>query len=158
MTQPANATPKKPSHIRATWTGERRFDTGRPDGPIALIDGDGIQAQTPPDALLSALITCSGIDLIDYLAKRRTPAESLVMDVIGHRREEYPRRFERIIVTFRVRGPGIERTQAERAVHLAYERYCTVAATIAPDVVFETIVELNGEAGEATRQPNFVKA
>src|SRR4051812_35471651 len=147
---------RKPSRIRATWKGARLFDTGKPDGPQALIDGDGKEAQSPPEALLSALITCSGIDLVDYLAKRRTPVSTLTMDVVGHRREEHPRRYEHIEITFRVTGEGIERAQAERAVRLAFERYCTVAATMAPDVVFETVVELNGESGATERQPNFV--
>ena len=146
---------KKPSHVRATWKGARLFDTGKVDGPQALIDGDGVQAQSPPEALLSALITCSGVDLVDFLAKRRTPVESLTMDVIGHRRDEHPRRYEHITVTFSVTGAGIERVQAERAIQLAFERYCSVAATLAPDVVLETMVELNGEPGATVRQPNY---
>ncbi len=156
MTDAAHVPVRKPSLIRATWKGARLFDTGKPDGPAALIDGDGVAGQSPPDALLSALITCSGVDLVDYLAKRRTPVETLTMDVTGHRRDAHPRRFEHIITTYRVTGTGIERAQAERAVKLAFERYCSVAATMAPDVVFETIVELNGEPGEVTRQPNFM--
>jgi putative redox protein len=147
----------KPSLIRATWKGDRLFDTGKPSGPQALIDGDGKQGQSPPEALLSALITCAGVDLVDYLAKRRTPVATLTMDVTGHRRHDPPRRYEHIIITFSVTGEGIERVHAERAVQLAYERYCSVAATLAPDVVMETIVALNGEAGEKVRQPNFVK-
>jgi len=155
-TPPASPAVKKPSRVRATWKGARRFDTGKPDGPQALIDGDGVQAQSPPEALLSALITCSGIDLVDYLAKRRTPVETLTMDVVGHRRDEHPRRFEHIEITYHVTGAGIERAHAERAVTLAFERYCSVGATLAPDVVFETIVTVNGEAGATQRQPNFV--
>jgi len=149
---------KKPSHIRATWTGEHLFDTGKPDGPTSRIDGHGREAQSPPEALLSALVTCSGVDLLDYLKKRRTPVTALTMDVIGHRRDDHPRRYEHIIITYRVSGEGIERAQAERAVKLAFERYCSVAATIAPDVLFETVVELNGEVGAVERQPNFVKS
>jgi putative redox protein len=157
MNEDMAAPAPKPSHVRATWKGERRFDTGKPDGPQALIDGDGKAAQSPPEALLSALITCAGVDLVDYLAKRRTPVETLVMDVTGHRRHDPPRRYEHITITFRVTGEGIDRVQAERAVRLAYEKYCSVAATLAPDVVMETSVELNGEAGEMVRQPNFMK-
>jgi len=149
---------RKPSHIRATWKGARLFDTGKPDGPQALLDGDGKQGQSPPEALLSALVSCSGVDLIDYLAKRRTPAESLTMDVIGHRRDEHPRRYEHITITYHVTGAGIDPAQAERAVKLAFERYCSVGATLAPDVVFETVVEVNGESGSVVRQPNFLGA
>ena len=156
MSEPTATPVRKPSHVRAIWKGDRRFDTGKPDGPQALIDGDGIEGQSPPEALLSALITCSGVDVVDYLAKRRTPVDSFSMDVIGTRRQEHPRRFEHIVITYHVNGAGIERDHAERAVRLAFERYCSVGATLAPDVVFETVVELNGTAGEVVRQPNFV--
>src|SRR5690349_6151748 len=70
MSEPTAAPVRKPSHIVGTWIGDRRFETGRLHGPHALIDGDGHVGQSPPDALLSALITCAGIDLVDYLAKR----------------------------------------------------------------------------------------
>jgi putative redox protein len=142
-----------PSRVRATWTGEHRFDTGRANGVSARMDGSGKTGQTPPDALLSALASCS---VVDILGKRRTPAERLVVDIEGRRREEAPRRFEHITLTFRIDGAGIERVHAERAVQLAFERYCSVAASLAPDIVIETIVVLNGEEGAVVRQKNFV--
>jgi putative redox protein len=146
---------RPPSHVRATWTGEHRFDTGRANGVSARMDGSGKTGQTPPDALLSALASCSGVDVVDILGKRRTPAERLVVDVQGSRREEAPRRFEHITLTFHIHGAGIERVHAERAVQLAFEKYCSVAASLASDIVIETIVVLNGEDGALVRQKNF---
>ena len=61
--------------VRAVWVGDHRFDAGRVGGPSARFDGSGESGQTPPDALLSALATCSAVDLVDILAKRRTPVE-----------------------------------------------------------------------------------
>ena len=148
--------PRPPSRIRTTWAGDHRFDSGRPDGPSARIDGEGETGQSPPDALLSALAACSGVDLVDILAKRRTPVQSLVVDVEGHRREVPPRRFERIVLTFRVDGAGIEAVHAERAVQLAFEKYCSVAASLAPDIVVMAVVVVNGVEGAAVRQPMFV--
>jgi putative redox protein len=144
--------PRPPNVIRASWAGEHRFDTGRPDGPAARLDGGAHTGQTPPDALLSALAACSGIDLVDILAKRRTPVERLTIDVEGERREETPRRFLRLRITFRVDGAGIETVHAERAVALAFEKYCSVAASLAPDTVVETTVVVNGVAGEPVAQ------
>jgi putative redox protein len=143
---------RAPNLIRATWAGEHRFDTGRPDGPVARLDGSAHTGQSPPDALLSALAACSGIDLVDILAKRRTPVERLTIDVEGHRREEMPRRFLVLRITYALDGPGIEAVHAERAVALAFEKYCSVAATIAPDTVVETVVVVNGVAGPTTTQ------
>jgi putative redox protein len=146
---------RPPSRVRATWTGEHRFDTGRANGASARMDGSGKTGQSPPDALLSALASCAGVDVVDILGKRRTPAERLVVDVQGSRREEAPRRFEQITLTFHVDGAGIERVHAERAVQLAFEKYCSVAASLASDIVIETMVVLNGEDGALVRQKNF---
>ena len=146
----------RPSVVRAVWKGEHLFDTGKPNGPPARLDGSGATAQTPPEALLSALSSCSGVDLVDFLAKRRTPVEKLTIDVVAGRRELHPRRFEHIVVTYHVDGANIERTHAERAVQLAFERYCSVAASLAPDIVIETLVVLNGEEGPTVRQAMFV--
>jgi putative redox protein len=143
---------RPPNTIRATWAGNHRFDTGRPGGPIARLDGDGESGQSPPDALLSALAACSGIDVVDILAKRRTPVEKLTIDVEGERREEIPRRFVRLTLTYNLDGAGVEALHAERAVALAFEKYCSVAASLAPDIVAETIVVVNGVRGAPVRQ------
>jgi putative redox protein len=137
----------RPSHIRATWEGEHLFDTGKPNGPAARFDGSGKTAQTPPDALLSALATCAGVDVVDYLAKRRTPASTMAVDVQADRRDVHPRRFEKIRLRFEIGGADVDRTHAERAVRLAFERYCSVAATLAPDVQISAVVVLNGDEG-----------
>ena len=138
--------PRKPNVVRTTWNGEQRFDTGRPDGPVARLDGTGNTGQSPPDAVLSALATCSGIDVADILAKRRTPPERLSIDVEGERREEHPRRFTRIRLVVRVDGAGLDAPQVERAISLSLEKYCSVAASLASDIALETVAVINGVA------------
>ncbi len=139
--------------IRAVWKGGQRFDAGREGGPVARLDGTNETGQSPVDALLSALATCSGVDVVDILAKRRTPAEHCVIDVMATRRAESPRRVLRFDIEYRIAGAGIERQHAERAISLAIERYCTVAATLKQDIVIATTLTLNGEAGAWVRQP-----
>ena len=147
------ATPvKAPSKVTVSWAGEHRFDASRPGGPALRMDGSGETGQSPLDALLSALAACSGVDVVDVLAKRRTPVTRLAIDVEGTRRDEYPRRFVKIVMTYHVDGAGIDRVHAERAVQLAFEKYCSVAATLAPDLAVETIVALNGERGSPIAQ------
>ena len=138
--------------VRAVWVGDHRFDAGRVGGPSARFDGSGESGQTPPDALLSALATCSAVDVVDILAKRRTPVEKLSIDVTFERRAALPRRFEHITLAYRVDGAGIERVHAERAVQLAFSKYCSVAASLAADIVVETSVSVNGVDGIITRQ------
>jgi putative redox protein len=139
--------------IRAVWKGAQRFDTGREGGPVARLDGTSETGQSPVDALLSALAACSGTDVVEILAKRRTPAEQCVIDVAATRRAATPRRVLRFDIEYRIDGDGIDRQYAERAISLAIEKYCTVAATLKSDVVVETTLTINGEAGAPVRQP-----
>ena len=141
-----------PNVIHAAWDGEHRFDTGRPNGPVTQLDGSARSGQSPPDALLSSLAACSGIDVVDILAKRRTPVERLTIDVEGDRRDTAPRRFVALRITYYVDGAGIEAVHAERAVALAFEKYCSVASSLAPDIAVDTTVVLNGVAGAQVRQ------
>jgi putative redox protein len=140
------------NRITAAWQGGQRFDTGREGGPTARLDGANETGQSPVDALLSALATCSGVDVVEILAKRRTPVERFRIDVTATRRAEAPRRVLRFDIDYRIDGSGIDREQAERAIKLAIEKYCTVASTLNSDVVIMTTLTLNGEPGEARRQ------
>lgn len=138
MSTPSDAqTPKPPSRVRVKWVGEHLFDTGRENGPVARFDGDGKTAQTPPDALLSALASCVSVDVVDILAKRRTPVESLQVDVVGERVDTTPRHFRHITLNFAIGGKGIERDQAERAVELAVTKYCSVRDSLREDIEVE---------------------
>ena len=78
--------PKPPARVKVTWAGEERFDTGRPGGPTARIDGSGETGQGPVDALLSALASCAAMDVVGILAKRRTPVRSLTIYAASTRR------------------------------------------------------------------------
>jgi putative redox protein len=143
MTAPTSATPVITT-TRATWRGDHRFDAG-PEGRTAPVDADSKTGPGPVETLLNALATCSAVDVLDVLAKRRTPAEQLVVNVTATRRTEAPRRVQRVELEFSIDGPGIAAEHAERAIQLSFEKYCTVAASLAPDIVAETTLVLNGE-------------
>ena len=149
----AAARAKRVQRVQAKWRGEQRFESGRPDGPTAMFDGHAEAGQSPVDALLSALAACSGIDVVDILAKRRTPVSSLTIDVVAQRREDPPRRLTRLDVEYRVDGEGIEPEHAARAVTLAFAKYCSVSASLAGDIEAYTTLVLNGTKQDRVRQP-----
>jgi len=130
----------------ATWRGERRFDAG-PPGRTHRIDASAKEAPGPVETMLNALATCSAVDIIDIIAKRKTPVERMTIHVTAERRPVAPRRVVRLEIEYRIDGAGIEREHAERAVQLSYERYCSVAASLAPDIAAEAHLTLNGETG-----------
>ena len=126
--------PKPPSRVKVTWAGGQRFDSGRPGGPTARIDGTGETGQGPVDTLIGALASCAAMDVVEILAKRRTPVKSLTIDVLGERVDGIPRRLRHAMLDFHITGEGIEREHAERAIDLAINKYCSVKDSLAKDI------------------------
>lgn len=136
---------RPPNHVVVRWRGDEQFESGRPGGPTLRVDGNGKVAQSPVDVLLTALATCSSIDVVGILAKRRTPVQALEIDVVGERaNDRVPRKLIRIVLTFRIAGAGIEREHAERAIDLAVNKYCSVRDSLDPKIPVETRLELKG--------------
>jgi putative redox protein len=140
------ATDRPPNHVVVRWRGDEEFESGRPGGPTLRVDGNAKVAQSPVDVLLTALATCSSIDVVSILAKRRTPVQSLEIDVVGERaNDRVPRKLIRIVLTYRIGGAGIERVHAERAIELAVTKYCSVRDSLDPKIPVEWRLELDGD-------------
>jgi putative redox protein len=50
------------------------------------------------------------------------------------RREQEPRRYTAIHVEYHLAGDGLDESRARRAIDLSLEKYCSVAASLAPDI------------------------
>lgn len=140
----ANVKVGRVNHVSIAWAGEHAFDAGRIGHTQVRFDSSGKTGPGPVDALLIALGTCAAIDVIEILAKRRTPVESMTMEVRGARADEVPARLVGAELLYRINGAGIERTHAERAVALAVEKYCSVRSSLDPEIPVCWKIELNG--------------
>jgi putative redox protein len=97
-------------------------------------DGENVAAPSPVQALLLAGGSCTGIDVVLILEKMRIILRSLRVECRGERRETHPRRFESVHYTFIAAGEGLDSDKLERAVALSVEKYCSVLASLAPDI------------------------
>jgi putative redox protein len=145
-TQPAQTGPITPWSIRLNKG--HVFESGPPDR-FQLVDGDSQVAPGPVETLLGAILCCSGVDVVDILAKRRTPVSAFEASVKAYRRAEHPRRVMRLELEYRIDGDDIDPDQAERAIELAFEKYCTVAASLGADIETRSTLVLNGHARES---------
>lgn len=135
-------TTQKPATITVTWDGEQRFDAARPDRPAIKLDGAGVAGPSPVDGLLASLAGCAGIDVVEILNKRRTPPTSIKVDVVGERVTTIPKRLKHVTLNFHITGTGIDRANAERAVDLAINKYCSVRSSLREDIPVEWTLEL----------------
>jgi len=132
------------SRILVDWKGNRQFESAREGRPAILLDGDGNAAPSPPDALLAALASCVSVDVVDILAKRRTPVETFHVEVLGERVDTTPRRFRHITLNFMITGNGIDQVHADRAIELAVTKYCSVKDSLDPTIQVVWTLDLNG--------------
>lgn len=133
----------QPNRVLVQWQGDRRFDVGRHEGHVARVDGDAVTGPSPVDALLGALASCVSVDVVDILAKRRTPASTFEVEVVGVRANAVPRRLTHVTLNFHIAGEGIEREQAERAIDLAITKYCSVRDSLDPNLPVEWTLDLS---------------
>ena len=140
----APSTPQQVSHpvVQLEWTGGTLFTAGRPGGPSVRIDGDGRAAPSPFDVFLGAIAACSATDVVTILEKGRTPVRALDVRVESTRVDGTPRRLASAVLHFTIRGTGITRKQAERAVDLAVGKYCSVRSSLAADIPVTWTIDL----------------
>jgi putative redox protein len=131
--------------IEVVWEGGMRYRGGPAGGPTLVVDGERKASPSPVDTLVVALASCSAIDVVDYLEKRRTPAASLSVSVRFSRAPSPPRRLTDATLAFRVATTS-PREHVERAIQLSFDKYCSVANSLAPDTRLDWTLEIEPAA------------
>lgn len=90
-------------------------------------EGIGIK---PSDLLLIAVASCTAVDVVEILAKKRTPISYLEISSSGEQDQDPPWTFRKIHLHFKVRGKNLTEKAVEQAIQLSEEKYCSVAATV----------------------------
>lgn len=110
------------------------FEAAAPGRPPVLVDGNTKVATSPVEMLLVAAATCSASDVVLILQKQRVALRGLEVALSGTRRAEKPRRYTALHFVFTVTGEGADEAKARRAIDLSLEKYCSVVASLAPDI------------------------
>jgi putative redox protein len=115
-------------------TGDDLFTGHTPSGHAIEIDTDGARrsAPSPMELLLLALGSCTGVDVVSILRKKREEVTAYRVEVTGQRRDEHPRSYRRLEVHHIVTGRNVSKRSVAHAVELSEEKYCSVAATLRP--------------------------
>ena len=116
------------AEVTTRWLKHLQFEGSGTGRPAILVDGDSAAATSPAEMLLLAAATCTASDVVIILQKQRVKLEILEIAVRG------TRRYTAIAFHFRVRGEGADETKVRRAVDLSLEKYCSVVASLAPDI------------------------
>jgi putative redox protein len=108
--------------------------------------GDVGAGPEPLRLLLLSLASCTAMDVISILRKKRQEVTDLTVDVRGSRVDAHPRVYDRIEVIYRVRGKGVDAKALERAIELSETRYCPVIAMVSKAAGIRSRYEIEEEA------------
>lgn len=105
-----------------------------PSGHAVTIDTDRARnsAPSPMELLLLALGSCTGVDVVSILRKKRQSVTDYRVEVRGERRKAHPRSYKRMEVHHIVTGRNISERSVAQAIELSEQKYCSVAATLRP--------------------------
>jgi putative redox protein len=99
-------------------------------------------APSPMELLLLALGSCTAVDVISILGKKRESVTDYRVEVRGQRRAEHPRSFERMEVHHIVTGRSVSEQSVAQAIELSEHKYCSVAATLRPTAEIVSTFEI----------------
>lgn len=129
------------------YAGDDLFVGISPSGHALAIETNSQRnsAATPMELLLLALGSCTGVDVVSILRKKRERVTGYRVEVSGARRAEHPRAYTRLEVRHIVRGHNLSEKAVAQAIQLSEEKYCSVAATLRPAAEIVSSYEIVAE-------------
>jgi len=132
-------------HTRLVWSGEGLFvgiDSNKHSVVISTQDEENRVGMNPADLLLVALASCTAVDVVSILRKKHQPLSRLEVVADGVQEADPPWRFRTIHLTYLLRGRNLTAEAAARAIELSEGKYCSVAASLRPQVEITTSFEI----------------
>jgi putative redox protein len=126
------------------FAGEDVFVGVSPSGHAQVVETNSQRsiAATPMELLLLALGTCTGVDVISILKKKRQRVTDYRIEVSGERRDDHPRSYTKMFVKHIVHGHGVSPQAVAQAIELSDTKYCSVAATLRGTAEIVTTYEI----------------
>ena len=113
-------------------------------------EGIGIK---PSELLLIALASCSSVDVVEILAKKRMTLTHLEITSSAEQDQDPPWTFRKIHMHYTIGGKNLTEKAVAQAIQLSEEKYCSVAATIRATAQITTDFEILPDADFTVQQP-----
>ena len=110
---------------KVTWTGGTQLDCENEQGQS--IDVDWEDGPSPMQIFLQMIGACSIVDVVVGLKNREFG--QVWVDLDAERREEYPRSFTKVNMTYHVEGDVPEKL-VRRTIEKSHEKYCSVSNSL----------------------------
>ncbi len=113
------------------WLSGKKFiGTDSTNHSVVISTPDEGVGMKPSELLLVALASCTAVDVVEILHKKRIVLTGLEISATGEQQADPPWTFRKIHLVYQLRGKGLTVEAAEMAVRLSEEKYCSVASTV----------------------------
>ncbi len=127
-----------------TWKQDQQYDAESHSGHHVVLDADAahLGGPSPMELVLMALCSCTAVDVVSILHKKREPFTSLTVSAVAEQAPAPPRTFSHIHLIYHL-GGKVSAKAAEDAVALSKNKYCSVsrmlekAAAIDYEITYE---------------------
>ena len=111
-------------------TGKQFVGTDSTRHSVVLSPADVGVGMKPSELLLVALGSCTAVDVVDILAKKRLTLSSLEIQVTGEQDNDPPWTFRKFHIQYILKGKDLTEKAVAQAIQLSEEKYCSVSATV----------------------------
>ena len=116
---------------KVQWVDGMQFVGTDSGGHSVVLSGDDQQSGVrPSEMLLVALASCTAVDVVEIMTKKRQPLRDLEIIITGERDPNPPWPYRSIEVNYRLGGENLTDKAVAQAIKLSSEKYCSVAATV----------------------------
>jgi len=115
------------------WAGDNVFIGSDTSGHSVVYDSsEGVmRGMSPMRAVLTSLGTCTGMDIVAILKKRKQKLTSLKVLLKGERpKYGLPKPWTAIEIKYVLTGENLQKRYVEEAIKDSTEKYCSVGASL----------------------------
>ena len=140
------------AHLSMADTTRMAFTGLTPSSHTVLIDsgrdvGGEDSGPEPLELLLLALGSCTGMDVISILRKKRQKVTHYSVNVYANLAEEYPKTYTNILVEHVVGGEDVDPSAVARSLELSITKYCPVHALLSRATRVEHVYRILAQRG-----------
>jgi putative redox protein len=118
---------------KVIWIENKQFvgiDSSNHSVVLSSQDENNAVGVKPSDMLLVAVASCTAVDVVQILNKKRMPLSSMTIQVDAEQEEDPPWTFKKIHMHFQMAGKNLTEEDVHKAIELSESKYCSVAASL----------------------------
>lgn len=139
------------------WKENMTF-VGTPDSgfPVQMDADDSFGGTNsgvrPMEMVALALASCTGMDVLSILRKKRQEVTQFEVRVNAPRSPEYPKVFTSALITYIVSGKNVDEAAVLRSIELSVTKYCPVHFMLAQAFPIESHYQIYEDQRDGTRR------